>query len=108
MELVNQLANNQLVMYIPVALVLACAILVFAFGFKSAEQPAFDKLSALSDDRKPAGKKRKIKEKVRKNLNENVLNKQIYVQVACLPIDFHMFHLSQLIIDFLAISPAYF
>lgn len=65
MELVAQLINNQFALYIPVALVLVCAILVFAFGFKSAEQPPFDKLSASNDDRKPAGKKRKTKEKVR-------------------------------------------
>lgn len=66
MELASQLANNQLInLYIPVALVLVCAILVFAFGFKSAEQPAFDKLSGIGDDRKQAGKKRKSKEKVR-------------------------------------------
>jgi hypothetical protein len=35
---------------------------VFTFGFKSAEQPPFDKLT--NDDRKQAGKKKKIKEKV--------------------------------------------
>lgn len=43
------------------ALVIFGAILVFTFGFKSPEQPPFDKLS--SDDRKSTGKKRKIKEK---------------------------------------------
>ncbi|XP_011304765.1 uncharacterized protein DDB_G0286299 [Fopius arisanus] len=50
---------------VPVALVLVCAVLVFAFGFKNAEQPPFAQLSAVSDaDRKQANKKRsKIKEK---------------------------------------------
>lgn len=75
MELINQLTHNQLTMYIPVALVLVCAILVFAFGFKSAELPAFDKLSGISDDRKPAGKKRKTKEKVRKIFIKNTYQK---------------------------------
>ncbi|XP_076679909.1 uncharacterized protein LOC143375059 [Andrena cerasifolii] len=50
---------------LPVGIVLVCAILVFAFGFKKAEQPPFAQLSAGSDvDRKFASKKRsKIKEK---------------------------------------------
>lgn len=64
MELIRDLAINQLA-YIPVALVLAGVIMVFVFGFKSAEQPPFDKLSAaIGDDRKGGGKKKKIKEKV--------------------------------------------
>lgn len=63
MELVKEFTSNQFTIFLPVAIVLVLAILVFAFGFKSAEQPPFDKL-ALIDDRKPAGKKRKIKEKV--------------------------------------------
>lgn len=46
-----------------VAAVLVCAILVFIFGFKSAEQPKFEKLSA-GDDKKRDAKKRKTKEKV--------------------------------------------
>ncbi|KAE8747237.1 hypothetical protein FOCC_FOCC006029 [Frankliniella occidentalis] len=46
-----------------VALVISCAILVFVFGFKSAEEPPFDQLSFANDDRKPAGKKRKLKDK---------------------------------------------
>ncbi|XP_046737434.1 triadin-like [Diprion similis] len=52
---------------IPIGIVLACAILVFVFGFKNAEQPPFAQLTSGSDvDRKPAGKKRnKIKEKSR-------------------------------------------
>lgn len=51
---------------IPVGIVLIFAVLVFAFGFKNAEQPPFAQLSAVSDvDRKQANKKRnKIKEKV--------------------------------------------
>lgn len=65
MELVNEIVNNQFALYIPVALVLIGAILVFAFGFKSAEQPPFDKLSSIdSDERKTLGKKKKLKEKV--------------------------------------------
>ncbi|OAD56693.1 Nuclear envelope phosphatase-regulatory subunit 1 like protein, partial [Eufriesea mexicana] len=50
---------------LPVGIVLICAILVFAFGFKKAEQPPFAQLSVGSDvDRKFANKKRsKIKEK---------------------------------------------
>lgn len=64
MELMAELVNNQLTLYIPVALVLVAAILVFAFGFKSAEQPPFDKLAAVAnDDRKSFAKKRKIKDK---------------------------------------------
>ena len=47
-----------------VVLVISCAILVFVFGFKSAEEPPFDQLSFSNDDRKPAGKKRKLKDKV--------------------------------------------
>uniref|UniRef100_V5I8L8 Uncharacterized protein n=1 Tax=Anoplophora glabripennis TaxID=217634 RepID=V5I8L8_ANOGL len=60
MEIIREL-SNQYVLYIPTALVIFGAILVFTFGFKSPEQPPFNKLS--SDDRKSTGKKRKIKEK---------------------------------------------
>lgn len=51
---------------LPVGIVLICAILVFVFGFKKAEQPPFAQLSVGSDvDRKFTNKKRiKIKEKV--------------------------------------------
>ncbi|XP_014248282.1 nucleolar protein 58-like [Cimex lectularius] len=42
--------------------VLILAVLVFAFGFKSAEEPPFDKLSG-HEDRRAAGKKRKPKDK---------------------------------------------
>ena len=63
MELVKDFVNNQLTLYLlPVVLVIVVVILVFTFGFKSAEQPPFDKLT--NDDRKQAGKKKKIKEKV--------------------------------------------
>jgi len=61
MEL-SEVVNTQYAF--PVGVVLICAVLVFAFGFKSAEQPAFAQLTYTGDDRKPAGKKRKIKDKV--------------------------------------------
>lgn len=63
MELVKEFTTNQITIFLPVAIVLVVAVLLFVFGFKPAEQPPFDKL-ALIDDRKPAGKKRKTKEKV--------------------------------------------
>ncbi|GJQ68470.1 hypothetical protein Trydic_g17047 [Trypoxylus dichotomus] len=51
-----------------------CAILVFAFGFKSAEQPPFDKLSSIdSEERKTLGKKKKLKEK-KTSANGNIVN----------------------------------
>lgn len=62
MEL-TELGNNQIAFFVPVVLVVLGAICVYVFGFKTAHQPAFDKLS-VTDDRKPAGKKRKTKEKV--------------------------------------------
>uniref|UniRef100_A0A224XKM3 Putative microtubule-binding protein mip-t3 n=1 Tax=Panstrongylus lignarius TaxID=156445 RepID=A0A224XKM3_9HEMI len=46
-----------------VGCVLAFAILVFVFGFKSAEEPPFDKLSNAHEDRKGTGKKKKFKDK---------------------------------------------
>lgn len=49
--------------FIPVVIAIVSIIGVYAFSIKPAKQPAFDKLSVI-DDRKPAGKKRKIKEKV--------------------------------------------
>lgn len=61
MEILQEM-SSQYVLYIPVALVIIVAILVFTFGFKSAEQPPFDKLT--SEERKSSGKKKKIKEKV--------------------------------------------
>ncbi|CAG9818655.1 unnamed protein product [Phaedon cochleariae] len=61
MEIVQEL-SSQYILYIPVALVIIGAILLFTFGFKSAEQPPFDKLT--NEERKSsAGKKRKIKDK---------------------------------------------
>lgn len=53
---------------LPVIMVLLCAILVFTFGFKKAEQPPFAQLSGHIDvDKKVASKKRaKAKEKVSK------------------------------------------
>jgi hypothetical protein len=56
---------------VPVGIVLLCALLVFAFGFKKAEQPPFAHLSGpLSDaERKAQSKRRsKTKEKVSQSL----------------------------------------
>lgn len=59
------LQHSQYVYAIPVGIVLVCAILVFAFGFKKAEQPPFAQLSAGSDvERKLAKKRGKVREKV--------------------------------------------
>ncbi|XP_068618442.1 glutamic acid-rich protein-like [Battus philenor] len=64
MELLSQVSNVQfLYPAAAVAVVLVCAALVFIFGFHSAEQPQFDKLPLVLDDRKSSNKKRKIKEK---------------------------------------------
>ena len=61
------LQHSQYVYAIPVGIVLICAILVFAFGFKKAEQPPFAQLSSGSDvDRKLSRKRGKIREKVSK------------------------------------------
>ncbi|KAL0123219.1 hypothetical protein PUN28_007670 [Cardiocondyla obscurior] len=58
------LQHSQYVYAIPVGIVLVCAILVFVFGFKKAEQPPFAQLSAGSDvDRKFAKKRGKVREK---------------------------------------------
>ncbi|XP_071579293.1 uncharacterized protein [Temnothorax nylanderi] len=58
------LQHSQYVYAIPVGIVLVCAILVFAFGFKKAEQPPFAQLSASSDVDRKLGKKRgKVREK---------------------------------------------
>ncbi|XP_076634730.1 uncharacterized protein LOC143348429 [Colletes latitarsis] len=60
---VNQLLQHSQYA-LPVGVVLLCAILVFVFGFKKAEQPPFAQLSAGGDvDRKIAKKRTKIKEK---------------------------------------------
>lgn len=51
----------------PVGFVVVFALLVFAFGFQSPKEPPFEELTLLAaddrGDRKPAGKKRKSKEK---------------------------------------------
>lgn len=57
-----------------VGMVLICAVLVFVFGFKSVEDFPFDKLTTVADDRKPAGKKRKLKDKVRTYINNHLMN----------------------------------
>lgn len=63
---ISQVVNTPLVFPgLVVGLVLICAVLVFVFGFKSVEDFPFDKLTTVADDRKPAGKKRKLKDKVR-------------------------------------------
>ena len=52
---------------IPVGIVLVCAVLVFSFGFRKAEQPPFAQLSAAAEaaERKHSNKKRsKTKDKV--------------------------------------------
>lgn len=65
MELLGQVSNTQILFPVAaVAVVLICAALVFVFGFHSAEQPQFDKLPLVVDDRKSANKKRKTKDKV--------------------------------------------
>ncbi|XP_041987565.1 ABC transporter F family member 4-like isoform X2 [Aricia agestis] len=65
MELLSQVSQTQILFpAAAVAVVLVCAALVFMFGFHTAEQPQFDKLSLVLDDRKSSNKKRKgIKEK---------------------------------------------
>lgn len=64
---ISEVVNTQLVFPgLVVGLVIICAVLVFVFGFKSVEDFPFDKLATVADDRKPAGKKRKVKDKVRK------------------------------------------
>lgn len=62
MELVKEISNTQFSMFIPVVLSLVAIACVYVFGFKSAEQPAFDKLSIITtDDRKNNAKKKKDK-----------------------------------------------
>ncbi|KAL0872094.1 hypothetical protein ABMA27_004515 [Loxostege sticticalis] len=64
MELLTQVSNTQFLFPVAaVAVVLVCAALVFVFGFHSAEQPQFDKLPLVVDDRKSSNKKRKTKDK---------------------------------------------
>ncbi|KAJ0178409.1 hypothetical protein K1T71_006232 [Dendrolimus kikuchii] len=60
MEILNQISNAQLMFTVAaVAVVLVCAALVFVFGFHSAEQPQFDKLPLVVDDKKSSKKKPK-------------------------------------------------
>lgn len=64
---ISQVLNTQFAFPgLVVGLVLICAALVFVFGFKNVEDFPFDKLATVADDRKPAGKKRKVKDKVRR------------------------------------------
>ncbi|XP_039755424.1 DNA mismatch repair protein Msh3-like [Pararge aegeria] len=64
MELLRQVSHTQFLFpAAAVAVVLVCAALVFIFGFHTAEQPQFDKLPLVVDDRKSSNKKRKTKEK---------------------------------------------
>ncbi|CAH2091326.1 unnamed protein product [Euphydryas editha] len=64
MELLKQVSNTQFLFpAAAVAVVLVCAALVFIFGFHTVEQPQFDKLNYIIDDRKSSNKKRKTKEK---------------------------------------------
>lgn len=70
MELLRQASSTQILFPVAaVAVVLICAALVFIFGFHSAEQPQFDKLPLVLDDRKSKEKKRKPKEKVSDSVN---------------------------------------
>ncbi|XP_066598976.1 uncharacterized protein AH6.3-like [Prorops nasuta] len=48
---------------VPVGIVLLCAVLVFVFGFKKAEQPPFAQLSTSDVDRKLGKKRGKVREK---------------------------------------------
>ncbi|KAK9502760.1 hypothetical protein O3M35_011470 [Rhynocoris fuscipes] len=60
----TEIINTQYAFHgIIVGCVLAFAILVFVFGFKSAEEPPFDKLTNAHEDRKGTGKKKKLKDK---------------------------------------------
>ncbi|KAI5645510.1 hypothetical protein NE865_02597 [Phthorimaea operculella] len=64
MELLRSVSNTQFLFpAAAVAVVLVCTALVFIFGFHSAEQPQFDKLPLVVDDRKSAKSKRKGKDK---------------------------------------------
>lgn len=68
MELLGTVSSTQFLFpAAAVAVVLVCAALVFIFGFHSAEQPQFDKLPLVVDDRKSSNKKRKPKDKVSAN-----------------------------------------
>ncbi|XP_045766210.1 coiled-coil domain-containing protein 124-like isoform X2 [Maniola jurtina] len=72
MELLRQVSHTQFLFpAAAVAVVLVCAALVFIFGFHTAEQPQFDKLPLVVDDRKSSNKKRKTKEKTSPNRISN-------------------------------------
>lgn len=65
MEILNQVSSTQFVFTAAaVAVVLVCAALVFVFGFHTAEQPQFDKLPLVIDDKKSSSKKKQKKDKV--------------------------------------------
>lgn len=68
MELSELLQHTQIA--VPVALVIFCAVLVFTFGFRKAEQPSFAQLSSVVEaERKTQTKKKsKSKEKVMKKI----------------------------------------
>lgn len=74
MELLRAMSNTQFLFpAAAVAVVLVCAALVFIFGFHSAEQPQFDKLPLVVDDRKSSKAKRKTKDKVSANNKRRAL-----------------------------------
>lgn len=76
MELLQQVTNIQfLYAAAAVTVVLICAALVFAFGFHSAEQPQFDKLPLVVDDKKSSAKKKKKDKKTSPNRNVTEDNK---------------------------------
>ncbi|KAK7791502.1 hypothetical protein R5R35_008854 [Gryllus longicercus] len=60
----------------PVGIVLICAVVVFAYGFKSSTPPTFSQLVHAADERKTAGKKKKLKDKksVQNNVSSPVAN----------------------------------
>lgn len=64
MESIVEVVRSNLEYILPVSGVGLLIILVYVFSFKRTEQPPFDKLSSNNDEKKSAGKKKKIKEKV--------------------------------------------
>ncbi|CAG9770681.1 unnamed protein product [Ceutorhynchus assimilis] len=60
MEIITEFVQSQLFLVVPVALVVFAGILLFTYSIRPAQQPKFP--SGL-DDRKTAGKKKKLKEK---------------------------------------------
>jgi len=61
MEIITELVQNQLILILPVGLVILGCILLFTYSIRPVQQPKFH-LSSL-DDRKTAGKRKKLKEK---------------------------------------------